>query len=283
MIQPSSILLLLAGAVPVLCLAAEPDQGSAQQSYYTAEISTDVSGSSTLIFDVNAALASRNRLQFGIGRSKTPNAALGLGYMLSAGYSTDPEKIASYGISSEYWRLSAASGNNVEILSLSGSAARHSDRWSLSATPGAKKINIHILTPSPAEILVTSGGLTLSATYYTRSKWSFSAGNEENRYFGNAAALQTILNIIKFTGKAPFLASLVRSRYYFEADYGFTNTTMTLGLDMNKTVIQAKYKPSLYVRTVSGLSDAWSLQTQMGTNSFDFNGWFASLGLTYAH
>lgn len=282
MINRSSILLLLAGAIPVLCLAAEPDQGNTPQSYYSAEMFTDVSGSSTLIFDVNAALASRNRLQFGIGRSETPNAGLGLGYMLSAGYSTDPEQSSSYGVSSEYWRLLGASGNNVEILSLSGSATRHSDRWSLVATPAVKKINIHKQTFPPAETEVTSGGVTLSATYYTRGKWSFSTGIEENRYFGDAAALQTIINIIKFTGKAPFLASLVRSRYYFEADYGFPNTTLTLGLDMNKTVIQPKHKPSVYVRTVSGLSDTWSLQTQLGTNSFDLKGWFVSLGLTYA-
>ncbi len=283
MVQRSFILLLLAGVIPVLCLAAETDLSSTPQSYYSAELSTDISGSSTLIFDVNAALASRNRLQIGIGRSETPNVGLGLGQMLSAGYSTDPEKSASYGISSEYWRLSAASGNNIEILTLSGSGTRYSDRWSLSATPGAKKINIHILTPSPAEIVVTSGGLTLAATYYTRGKWSFSTGIEENRYFGDAATLRNIISIIKFTGKAPFLASLVRSRYYFEADYGFTDATLTLGLDMNKTVIQRKYKPSVYIRSVSGLSDSWSLQTQLGTNSVDFNGWFVSLGLTYAH
>lgn len=283
MIQRCFVLLLLAGTVPVLCLAAEPDQGSTPRSYYSTEVSTDVFGSSTIIFDANAALASRNRLQFGIGRSKIPSAGLGLGYMLSAGYSTDPEQSTAYGVNSEYWRLLGVLGNNIEILSLSGSATRHSDRWSLFATPVAKRANIHRLFPSPAEAEVTSGGLMLSATYYTRGKWSFSTGIEENRYFGDAATLKAIINIIKLTGKAPFLASLVQSRYYLEAEYGFTNTSLTLGYDMNKTIIQVKHKPSFYMRTVSGLSDTWSLQTQLGTNNFDLNSWFASLGLTYAH
>lgn len=202
--------------------------------------------------------------------------------MLNAGYATNPDKKTSYGVNSEYWRLLAASGNNVEILSLSGSVVQQKNQWSVVVTPAVKSIYIHKLTMPAAEIEVRSAGVSLAATYTTQGKWSYSAGIEDNRYFGNTAALQTILNIIKFTGKAPFLASLVRSRYYIEADYGLTRSMLTLGLDMNKTVIDTKYRPSVYARVASELSDSWSLQSQLGINSLDASGWFVSLGLTYA-
>ncbi len=276
-------LILLCCAVPMLTVAAEPNQGESTQSYYSAELFTDVSGSSTQIFDANVALASRNRLLFGIGRSETPSTGLGRGYMVSAGYATDPENSASYGINSEYWRLLSSNGNNVEVLSIVGSVTRNSGTWSLTAEPGIKKINIHRVSPTPAETEVISAGFSLSARYITAGKWSYSVGIEKNQYFGDAAVLQTILTILKTTGKAPFLASLARSRYYVEADYGFTNTALTLGLDFNRTIIQKKLLPSVYVSTVSGLSDAWSLQTQLGTASLDANSWFVSLGLTFTN
>lgn len=276
-------LFLLICAMPMLSLVANADLASAPKSYYSTELFTDVSGSSTFIFDVNKALASRNRLQFAIGRSETSSAGLGRGYMLGAGFSTNPEESTSYEVSSEYWRLLSSVGNNVEIFSLVGSVARSSGRWSLVAAPGIKKINIHVVSPTPAETEVTSAGVSLYASYFPAGKWSYSVGLEKYRYFGNATTLQSILTILKTTGKAPYLASLVRSRYYIEADYGFTNTFLTLGFELNRTMIQKKHQPSVYIGTVSGLSDAWSLQAQVGSASLDLQSWFVSIGLTYAN
>lgn len=279
------ILFILSSAV-ILPFVVMADNDGAPLSFYSTDLFTDVSGGWTITAHMDKALKSRDRIRFGIGAMDAKTTALGKGTNINFGFGTDPDRALSFATGWDYWRFPGnISGNYFEALIMDGSVTQASKRNIITLEPVVRALHFVKALPLPAnETIVASAGLRLSNTFYINERASFSVGGEESRYEGDPTTMQTIFKLLRASGNAPFISSLVHSRYYLEYSYAFPRTTLTFGHDQTKTVLDPdKFAPSLYVNFDHTLSEAWGIQGSLGTTRLDTDGWFASFGFTYFH
>jgi hypothetical protein len=279
------ILVILSSTV-ILPFVVKANSVGAPLSFYSADLFTDVSGGWTITANMDKALKSRDRIRFGVGAMDAKTTVLGKGTNINFGFGTDPDRALSFTTGWDYWRFPGnISGNYFEALIMDGSVTQASQRYMITMEPVVRALHFVKALPLPAnETIVASAGLRLSNTFYITERTSIGVGGEESRYEGDPTTMQIIFKLLRASGNAPFISSLVQSRYYLEYAYAFPGSTLTFGFDQTKTVLDPnKFAPSLYVNFDHTLSDAWGIQGSLGTTRLDTDGWFASVGFTYFH
>lgn len=266
-----------------LAHTARAEEAGNSASYFSSDYFTDASGGLTLTADMDQGLRSGNRFRMGVGWTDAKAPALDKGWLLKLGAATDPAAVWSYGLNLDYWRFPAA--DPAEGLSAAigtGSIVYGGEQWVVALSPVLRTMQFS-KTGYP-QFLLSSAGMSVALNYYTSGHWSLGFGGEESRYFTDTpVAIVLILGEIRQTGSAPFVSSLVRSRYYLEAGYQFTKTAMTFGVERSDTLLSppGRYDPSVYINTSTAMSKRWSVRTTLGTTKLDSTSWYASIGATY--
>jgi hypothetical protein len=278
--------LVTAAGIVCWCVTAiaGAEEAKPVASYFSTDYFTDASGGLTLTADADTGLQSGTRLRLGAGWTDAQATALDKGWLIKFGAATDPSNAWNYGLNIDYWRFPAAANPDDGLTALVGttSITHAGEYWVVTLSPILRTLQFR-RTPLP-EVYLNSAGVSATLNYYASGNWSFGAGGEYSRYFTDTPnAIATIFNNIKQTGNAPFVASLVRSRYYLEAGYQLTRTGVTVGVERSDTLASppGKYDPSVYINTNTVASDRWSVRTTLGATRLDNSGWYASLGFTY--
>jgi len=252
-----------------------------QESYYSGDYFTDASGGTTLGLNMDRPLESGNHVLAGFSWMDARTAALGRGASLSLGFATDRTDDLNFQTQWTYWRFPGnVSGNGLDVLIFNSSMNRSWDNFAIRLSPVARNLRF---VNQPNETILASLGLGFSGTLYTGEKSFIEIGGEESDYYGNRTVLQAVFTVLRASGNAPFVSSLVISRQYVELGYQFPKALVVVGYDRSKVVIAPNRESNnLYVSGQIPAAKKWTVNTTLGTSVQDTSQWYASIGVSYA-
>lgn len=251
------------------------------ESFYGGDFFTDATGGTTVSLTADRELDSGNHFLAGMSWMDAKTTALGKGASVSLGFATDRTDDLNFQTQWTYWRFPGnISGNGLDVLIFNGGVNRSWESFALRLSPVARNLRF---VNQPNETIVASLGLGYAATLYPSEKLFFEFGGEESDYYGNRTALQGIFLVLRASGNAPFVSSLVLSRQYFEIGYQFSKSLVVAGYDRSKVIIAPnKESNNVYVSAHTEVSKHWTVNTTVGTSPQDSSLWYASVGFSHS-